>query len=107
VLLDPLAPTRAASQLLGPCTHRSRPIATTQRCPLCPESGQSRHTSRYVRFVPIATERSAAKNYSVTSSSRPIVRVFAERTLRNILPGSPDHSGLMLAARITLAHLSI
>src|SRR5262245_41296952 len=34
-------------------------------------------------------------------------RAFAERTLGNILPGSPDHSGLMLAARITLPHFSV
>src|SRR5262249_26089557 len=32
---------------------------------------------------------------------------FAERTLRNIGRRLVDHSGLMLAARITLAHFSV
>src|SRR5262249_9749798 len=39
----------------------------------------------HVRFVPIATERSAAKNYS---SARPNSRDFAERDLWNIDSGS-------------------
>src|SRR5262249_25550393 len=39
----------------------------------------------HVRFVPIATERSAAKNYS---SARPNARDFAERDLWNIDSGS-------------------
>src|SRR5262245_17411405 len=34
-------------------------------------------------------------------------RAFAERALRNIGSGLPRQSGLMLAARITLAHFSV
>src|SRR5262249_46748747 len=34
-------------------------------------------------------------------------RDFAERALRNICRGRADHSGLMLAARITLPHFSV
>src|SRR5262245_66632205 len=34
-------------------------------------------------------------------------RPFAERALRNIGSGLPCHSGLMLAARITLPHFSV
>jgi hypothetical protein len=35
-----------------------------------PPKADKQQISRYVCFVPIATERSAAKNYSITSSAR-------------------------------------
>src|SRR5262245_55105834 len=45
--------------------------------------------------------------YSITSSARLGHPLFAERALRNIWRDRADHSALILAARITLAHFSV
>jgi hypothetical protein len=67
--------------------------------------------SREVRFVPIATERSASKNrYSVTSSARASGVGGTSRGIggTGIYGASRrDHLGLMLAVRITLPHFSV
>src|SRR5262249_33961852 len=68
-----------------------------------PLKADKAQTCWHVCFVPIATERSAAKFALI----RPAGRHFAERTLRNIWPDRVRHSALMLAARITLPHFSV
>jgi hypothetical protein len=45
--------------------------------------------------------------YSITWSTWPNARDFAERDSWNIGSGLPCQSGLMLAARITLPHFSV
>src|SRR5262249_7674091 len=82
--------------------------AMSARCPHCPRKRTlaPRHgMSHECQLRPNAPQQTTS--YSITSSARPNARDFAERDLWNIWLWRADHSGLMLAARITLAHLSI
>jgi hypothetical protein len=67
------------------------------------------YTKRASKIVRVL--RYLARSYGVSEATircaRPGIRDFAERVLRNIRRRLVDHSGLMLAARITLPHFSV
>src|SRR5215475_11472791 len=69
-----------------------------------------RHPSVYVRFLPKATKRNATKDppaSSVGGTSRVAGKDSRNGTLWNIWRDRADHSALMFAERITLAHFSV
>src|SRR6516164_4802933 len=78
-----------------------RPERTSSRAPTCLRA----HGVCLSGFPPDLSRWPSAPPVQQCQTDDPTLQ-FAERTLRNILPGSPDHSGLMLASRITLPHFS-